>query len=62
MFDYSDQVLHFCPVCHGTAWRLDWVMFDDYKIGAYSYEMECVECKTKAKAPTEPDRPDFERN
>jgi hypothetical protein len=53
--DLSDQVLHVC-VCGSNMWKLV-VTFSDYEIASYSLDMECLECGTRAKAPTPLDAP-----
>lgn len=53
-------VTHECP-CGSQAWVLDWVIFDDYVIAAYSTNMKCANCGATALAPTEPDRPGFDK-
>lgn len=50
------MVTHVCP-CSSKVWRLNWVMFEDYEISAYSLDMECAICGCKAKAPTLADKP-----
>lgn len=57
--DLSDQILHVC-VCGGNLWRLV-VSFEDYEIATYSTDMECLECGTRAKAPTPIDKPGYFR-
>lgn len=57
-FDLSDTVIHVCP-CGSNLFRLV-VSFDDYEIATYSTDMECIECGTRAKAPTPIDKPGYE--
>jgi hypothetical protein len=52
-----DCVTHVC-VCGSQMWQLDWVIFDDYEIAAYSLDMTCKLCGAQAKAPTLPDKPE----
>lgn len=52
--DLGDTVIHQCP-CGSNLFRLA-VTFENYEIAAYSLDMECIECGTRAKAPTPLDR------
>lgn len=54
---HLDMVCHVCP-CSSKVWILDWVMFDDYEISAYSTKMKCVMCGSTALAPTLIDKPE----
>lgn len=54
-----NQITHIC-ICGGNLWKL-LVTFEDYAIATYSLDMYCVECGSKAIAPTEVDRPGFVR-
>jgi ferredoxin-like protein FixX len=54
--DLSDTVIHVCP-CGNNIFRI-YATFDDYEIATYSTDMECLECGTRAKAPTPIDRPE----
>lgn len=54
--DLSDTIMHVCP-CGSTLWKIV-VSFEDYEISAYMLDMECLECGTRAKAPTPLDRQD----
>lgn len=55
--DFSDTILHIC-VCGSNLWNIV-VSFEDYEIATYSLDMECLECGTRAKAPTLIDSPDY---
>lgn len=55
--DVSDTVMHVC-ICGSNLWRLV-VSFEDYEIATYSTDMECLECQTRAKAPTPIDNPEY---
>lgn len=55
--DMRDTVLHVCS-CGGNLWKVV-VTFDDYEIATYSTDMECLECGTRAKAPTPIDKPGY---
>ena len=57
-FDLSDTIIHTCP-CGSDLFRLV-VSFDNYEIAAYSTDMECIECGTRAKAPTPIDHPEYQ--
>jgi len=48
-------ITHTCP-CSSTAWKIDWVQFEDYEISSYSLNMTCFECGTKAVTPCLPDK------
>lgn len=52
-----DMITHVC-ICGSRMWKLDWVMFEDYEISAYSISMSCAVCGAVAKAPTLIDKPD----
>ena len=56
-YDFSDTIMHEC-ICGSTLWRVI-VSFDDYEISAYATDMECLECGTRAKAPTPIDKPGY---
>jgi hypothetical protein len=51
-----DMVTHVCA-CGGNMWKI-WAIFQDYEIAAYGLDMECMDCGSRAKAPTPLDRPD----
>lgn len=55
--DMGDTIMHTC-LCGSDMWRLI-VSFDDFEIASYSTDMECVECETRAKAPTPIDKPGY---
>lgn len=55
--DLSQEILHIC-VCGSNMWRLI-VSFEDYEIASYATDMECLECGTRAKAPTPIDKPGY---
>ena len=54
--DMSDTIMHTC-ICGSNLWRIV-VSFEDYEIASYSTDSECIECGTRAKAPTPIDNPD----
>ena len=58
-FDLGNTITHVCP-CGGELWRVV-VSFDNYEIATYSTDMECIECGTRAKAPTPIDHPDYRK-
>lgn len=58
-FDLSDTITHVCP-CGSELWRVV-VTFEDYEIATYFTDMECIECGTRAKAPTPIDKPGYTR-
>lgn len=55
--DMSDTIMHTC-VCGSNLWHLV-VSFDNYEIATYATDMECLECGTRAKAPTPIDKPGY---
>lgn len=55
--DLSDQILHEC-VCGSNMWKVI-VTFDEYEIASYALDMECLECGTRALAPTPIDKPGY---
>ena len=55
--DLSDTITHVCT-CGSNLWHIV-VSFDDYEIATYSTDMECLECGTRAKAPTPIDKPGY---
>ena len=57
--DMGDTITHVC-VCGSTLWHLV-VSFEDYEISAYSTDMRCLECGSRAKAPTPIDHPDYKK-
>lgn len=57
-FDLSGIIMHEC-ICGSDMWKLI-VSFKDYEIASYMLDMECINCGTRAKAPTPIDHPDYE--
>lgn len=55
--DLRGEPAHVC-VCGSRMFKLC-VIFDDYEIGMYLLDMECVECGSILTAPTEIDRPNY---
>lgn len=55
--DMSDTIMHTC-VCGSTLWKVI-VSFDNYEISSYALDMECLECNSRAKAPTPIDHPEY---
>ena len=53
-FDLDGMVLHEC-VCGCNVWKVA-VAFQDYEIAWYALDMECLNCGTRAKAPTPLDK------
>ena len=58
--DMHDTIMHTC-VCGSNLWRVV-VSFDNYEIATYATDMECLECGTRAKAPTPIDHPEYDPN
>lgn len=56
--DLSDTIVHVCP-CGSNLWQVV-VSFDNYEIATYSTDMQCLECGTRAKAPTPIDHPEYQ--
>lgn len=56
--DLSDTITHICT-CGSHLWHLV-VSFDNYEIASYSTDMECLECGSRAKAPTPIDHPEYQ--
>jgi len=52
--DLRGTPTHVCP-CGSTIWNLK-VIFEDFEIGTYFLDMECVSCGSVATAPTPMDR------
>ena len=50
-------ITHECICGSKTFWVA--VQFDDYEIGMYSLDMNCVECHARYLAPTPIDHPDY---
>ena len=48
---------HICPNCFHNMFLVV-VVFDDYQIGMYETQGECVNCHTLVTVPTELDRPE----
>jgi len=59
-FDLSGIIMHEC-ICGCNMWKIV-VMFEEYEISSYILDMECINCGTRAKAPTPIDNPDYEEN
>ncbi len=53
-----DIITHTC-VCSSNVWVLDWVMFEDFEISAYSLTMHCANCDNIAITPTPIDKPGY---
>lgn len=57
-FNLSDIIMHEC-VCGSDMWKIV-VCFSNYEISSYMLDMECLNCGTRAKAPTPIDHPEYE--
>lgn len=55
--DFGDTIMHEC-FCGSNLWQIV-VSFEDYEIASYSLDMECLECHSRAKAPTPIDKPGY---
>jgi hypothetical protein len=56
--DLRGTPTHICP-CGSQIWNLK-VIFEDFEIGTYFLDMECVSCGSVATAPTPVDRMETE--
>jgi hypothetical protein len=53
-YDMKGIILHQC-ICKANMWKIV-VGFEDYEISWYALDMECVNCGTRATAPTPIDK------
>lgn len=59
-FDLSGIIMHEC-ICGSDMWKII-VSFQNYEIASYMLDMECINCGTRAKAPTPIDHPEYEES
>lgn len=57
-FDLSGIIMHEC-ICGSDMWNLV-VCFEGYEISSYMLDMKCINCGTRATAPTPIDNPNYE--